>query len=128
MGKLFPIVMVMAAGALAGDFKVGQCAMVKPSARSLESPRGDFFIGGIGQVTEFIVWENSTSLNKTRVAVVLHFPVEPKDWEGFGQGFLPKDIRAIPCPYGFSLKPYGFDPKVILGGLELLNKILEASK
>lgn len=91
--------------ALAGDFKVGQCAVVKESARSIDSPRGDFFIGKIGKVTEFVVWEPSASLKQTRLAVVLHFQVEPKDWEGYGQGFLPKDLRPAPCPAGFSLKP-----------------------
>lgn len=125
MAEKLLLMVLIAGSAVARDFKVGQCALVKASAHSLESPRGDFFIGKVGKVTEFVVWEAVSSLNKTRIAVVLHFPVEPKGWEGFGQGFLPKDIRSAPCPPGFLVKPYGFDPKVILDGLELLNKILE---
>lgn len=124
--RVAAVMMLLTGGYVAAtDFKVGDCAVVLPSAKALPSPRGDFFIGELGQVTQFMLWGEPQSLRvaKRKLAVILHFQREPKDWEGVGEGFEEKHLRLVNCPKNFTLSPYGFDPQVLVDALKIIEKL-----
>lgn len=122
---LFPMAIPLAAET---NFHIGQCAIVKPNR--YPSPRGDFFVGKVGQVTEFLTDHDAVDLRSSRknLSAILHFMEEPADWKGFGQGYLPSMLQSVPCPKGFKLAPYGFDLQPVVDRLEKLNDLLEKLK